>query len=137
MVPFWEDLSALADQIENLIGRARVNVFEFDQNPNSGKRWLTSTQKPESWKFESGRPILAATNLGITGRQRHISLSSAWRTFIDRCHKKKLPLLILVPWSQECWPDGLGSHPLVIPWTPRTTAGMVYRLVGKGHKVDL
>lgn len=136
MTPFWEDLSALIDQIENLIGKERVNIYEFDQNPNLSKHCISSN-KSELWRHERGRPILVASNLGIIGQPRRISIGPAWRTFIDACRKNNLPLLILVPWSKGYWPSGLGPHPLLIPWSPRTTAAMVYRLVGKGHKVDL
>lgn len=136
MTPYWEDLSALADQTENLVGRNRVKVYEFDQNPNLAECWPSYGEEPESWQFESGRPILVASNLGITGRQRCISLTPDWRTFIERCRNKKHPLLILTPWPQEYWPDGLGSHPMVVPWTSSTTAGMLNSLVGKGHKIN-
>ena len=136
MTPFWEDLSALAVQSENLLGKERVAIYEFDQDPNSSERRL-ATGKPVPWRFEPGRPILVASNLDITGQQRRNTLSPAWRKFIDACKKHKIPLLILIPWSPEFWPSGLGQHPLLIPWNQNTTAAMVYRLVGRGHEPGL
>lgn len=136
MTPFWEDLSALAVQLENLLGKERVAIYEFDQDPNLSERRL-ATGKAEPWQFETGRPILVASNVDITGQQRRNIPGPVWRKFINTCKKQKIPLLILIPWSPEFWPSGLGRHPLLIPWNQNTTAAMVHRLVGGGHELSL
>lgn len=136
MTPFWEDLSALAEQLENLLGEDKVKIYEFDRNPAKGEHWQAKG-KTEPWRFDAGSPVLVASNLGITGQSRRISVSLEWRRFIAACRKNQLPLLILVPWSRDYWPSGLGPHPLLIPWNPRTTAAEVALLVGKGHEIGL
>ena len=136
MTAYWEDLSTLALQLENLLSKERLTIYEFDQDPNFSERRLP-TGKSENWRFEPGPPILVASNLDITGQQRRNSLSPVWRKFIETCRKHKIPLLILIPWSPEFWPSGLGKHPLIIPWNQNTTAAMVYRLVGRGHELGV
>lgn len=135
MVPFWEDLTALAGQIENLIGRKRVQIYEFDQNPNMAQYWATST-KPETWQAQPGRPVIVTTNLNITGRRRPTTADSHWKKFINQCEKSHIPLLLLIPWQESYWPTNLGNHPIMIHWNPATTATMLYSLIGKGHEVN-
>jgi hypothetical protein len=134
MVPFWEDLSALANQVEDLLGKERVKIYEFDQDPAAGKHW-TLPANAKNWQAEVGRPIMVASNLGITGQQRQWPINSTWRAFIDQCKKNNIPLLILVPWQESYWPTDIGNHPVLIHWNPHTTATMIHKLVGKGHEV--
>ena len=134
MVPFWEDLSALANQVEDLLGKERVKIYEFDQDPAAGKLW-TPPANAKNWQPETARPIMVASNLGITGQQRQWPINSAWRAFIDQCKKNNIPLLILVPWQESYWPTDMGNHPVLIHWNPHTTATMIHKLVGKGLEV--
>jgi hypothetical protein len=135
MVPFWEDLSALANQVEDLLGKERVKIYEFDQDPAAGKLWMPPANA-KNWQPEMARPIMVASNLGITGQQRQCPINSIWRAFIDQCQKNSIPLLILVPWQKYYWPAGVGNHPILVHWNPHTTATMIHKLVGKGLKVD-
>lgn len=135
MVPFWEDLSALANQVEDLLGKERVKIYEFDQDPTAGKHW-TPPAKAKNWQPETARPIMVASNLGITGQQRQWPINSIWRAFIDQCKKNNIPLLILIPWQESYWPTDMGNHPVLIHWNPHTTATMIHKLVGKGLEVD-
>ena len=135
MVPFWEDLSALANQVQDLLGAERVKIYEFDQDPAAGKHW-TPPANAKKWQPETARPIMVVSNLNINGQQHQWPINSTWRAFIDQCKKNNIPLLILVPWQESYWPTDLGNHPVLIHWNPRTTATMIHKLVGKGHEVN-
>lgn len=134
MVPFWDDLRALAKQVENLVGAERITLFEFDQNPNLSKQWLPSGQS-QSWHIDRSRPLLIASDLGIAGQVGENFLSPEWLTFINDCNKHHVTLLILIPWQAKYWPTNISQHPILIHWNPHTTATMVKKLVGNGHKV--
>lgn len=135
MTPFWEDLSALAGQIENLVGPERITVFEFEQDPSTAEYWTPSAQ-PKGWKPETNRPILVATDLNIIGTGRRPIITPEWQSFIGQCEQLHIPLMLLIPWRESFWPDDLGNHPLLIHWNPATTAAMAYSLVGKGHEIS-
>ncbi|MEG7525316.1 MAG: hypothetical protein M3H12_19900, partial [Chromatiales bacterium] len=40
MVPYWEDLAALATQIKNVMGQDRVDLYEFKGLPDSANTWV-------------------------------------------------------------------------------------------------
>ena len=135
MVPFWEDLSALAGQIENLIGSERVKIYEFDKDPTSARHW-TPPNRVKTWQPEPGRPIIVATNLNITGPRKQPDVKPFWHTFIKQCQQLHIPVVLLIPWQERYWPEDLGNHPILVHWNPATTAAMIHNLVGKGHKVN-
>jgi hypothetical protein len=134
MVPFWDDLRALAKQVENLVGAERIARFEFDQNPNLSKQWLPTGQS-QSWHIDRSRPLLIASDLGIAGQVGQYTLSPDWLTFINACSQQRVPLLILIPWQAQYWPTNISQFPILIHWNPHTTATMVKKLVGNGHGV--
>ena len=134
MAPFWEDLSALANQLQNLLGTERVNIFEFDQDPAASKHWDESGNATD-WQVDLTRPILIASDMGISGQRTKWPLTEVWRGFIQQCTEKKLPLIVLLPWQETYWPEQIGNHPVLIHWNPHTTATMIKKLVGAGHQV--
>ncbi len=135
MVPFWEDLTALASQVQNLLGTERVKVYEFDQDPANGKHWGPRGISKD-WQADVTRPILVATDLGISGQRIKWPVTQAWRHFIQQCTEKNMPLIVLVPWQETYWPEQIGNHPVLIHWNPHTTATMIKKLVGTGHRVE-
>lgn len=134
MQPWWDDLRGLARQLAQVIGADGLNVFDFDQNPSAAAQWLANGDE-RLWRPEPGRPILLATDFGIQGTPspRH---KPAWcRSFIERCADQGSPLVILIPWPRAHWPEGLGPYPDLMHWHPRTSAAMVRRELGLGHRV--
>jgi hypothetical protein len=134
MVPFWQDLTALADQVQNVIGKERVKIYEFDQNPRDAQCW-DNLLAAESWHADDPRPILLATDLGISGSRVRWPIGPHWRQFITLCSQKRIPLVVLIPWNSEYWPDIHSSHPILVHWNPHTTATMIKKLVGAGHQI--
>lgn len=133
MVPFWEDLNSLIDQVTRVIGAENVRVFSFDARPGEAARW-TATGERTRWRPEQ-RPVLVATDFGLMGARGRAQLDPAWRGFIDACGLDGSPLLMLIPWPRERWPLATGPHASLIHWSPHTSAAMVRRKLGLGHRV--
>jgi hypothetical protein len=121
MIPFWEDLEQLCAQVHEVVGERTTQVYSFDAQPTQARAWTTSGE-PLPWRPD-GRPVLAATDLGIQGRVA-AEPSPDWPALAEDCAKAGSPLILLIPWPAERWPKTLPSATL-IHWGPRTTAGMV------------
>lgn len=136
MTPFWEDLFSLIQQFENLLNNERLTCYQFEDDPNASE-CIRANSHQETWYSKPKRPIVVATDFGITGQKKRNTLSPAWRKFIKACKNQHIPLVILIPWPPEFWPCDLDQYPLLISWSQNTTAAMVSRLVGKGHELVL
>lgn len=135
MVPFWQDLTALADQVQNVLGKERVKIYEFDQDPTVAQCW-DNPLAAESWHVDNTRPVLVATDLGINGSGLRWPIGPNWCRFINLCSQKRIPLIVLIPWNSEYWPDIPSSHPILVHWNPHTTATMIKKRVGAGHQIQ-
>ena len=131
MVPFWEDLNGLIEQVGQVVGVANTRVFSFDTEPTKAKCW-TAEGDLQNWQVQK-RPVLVATDFGITGLQGRASLNPAWHQLISDCAKFGSPVVILIPWPEHRWPKGLGGYPKLAHWSPQTTAAMVKKQIGLGH----
>lgn len=123
MVPFWDDLTGLVDQVTRVVGADLTRVYSFDTGPLEARRW-TLAGEPEPWRPD-GRPVLVATDLGIQGRSTPTAPDAHWSRFADCCSAAGSPLLILIPWPEAQWPKRFPGRVALIHWGPRTTAGMV------------
>lgn len=134
MVPYWEDLAALATQIKNVMGQDRVDLYEFKGLPDSANTWVPP-KTFKQWQPVSGIPVLVATDLGIDGSKGENNIAEEWLPFIHKCESAGAPLLLLIPWQRQYWPENLGDYPFLIHWNPHTSAAMIRRLIGPGHGV--
>lgn len=133
MVPFYEDLASLPEQIAQITPREHVEIFSFEGDPNRARRWTVDFEALV-WCPDK-RPVVVATDFGIQGRGGRVEKPAEWSSFIERCRSDGSPLLILIPWPRERWPVGLGSYPELIHWSPHTTAAMIRRKIGLGHRI--
>jgi len=124
MVPFWEDLNDLADQVRDLAGAEATRVYSFNTRPTEARCWSPAGE-PIPWAPDD-RPVLVATGLGIQGRAP-AEPSPDWAEFAAVCARAGSPLLVLVPWPQDRWPPVFPANATLFPWGPRTSAGMVRR----------
>jgi len=124
MVPFWEDLNDLADQVRGILGAAATRVYGFDTRPTQARHW-TPAGEPRPWRPD-GRPVLAATDLGIQGRAQ-AAPAPDWAACAADCAQAGSPLILLIPWPADRWPRTFPPTATLIHWGPRTTAGMVRR----------
>ncbi|MBL8394087.1 MAG: hypothetical protein JNK99_04935 [Candidatus Accumulibacter sp.] len=134
MVPWWEDLRELARQVSGVLGAERTSIFDFAASPAGARRWRADREAIETWQPEPGRPILVATDFGIRGEPPCDLRGSGWPAFVDRCAARDCPLLILIPWSRFFWPKNLGLHPQLVHWHPATSAALLRRQRGLGHR---
>lgn len=125
MVPFWEDLNALAEQVRDVVGEPANRVYAFDADPGSARHW-TAAGDAQAWQPD-GRPVLVATDLGIQGRAP-ADPHPGWTAFAADCARAGSPLLLLIPWPEERWPRAFPANTTLIHWGPRTSASRVRRL---------
>jgi hypothetical protein len=138
MTPFWEDLNALMAQMTAVIGADQTRVYSFATRPDEAWRWTAGGQR-EAWRPD-GRPVLAATDLGIVGRPAHARPDPRWPAFAAACAQAGSPLVILIPWPRAywprvCWPAGSAGRPILVHWSPHTSAAMIRRHIGPGHRL--
>lgn len=135
MIPWWNDLEALHNQLNKTLGKALVNRFQFTDNPEQAECW-TDADTPATWKPLGGIPNLVATDFGLPNQRSTYRLQRRWRAFIDRCEKAQCPLIFLIPWEHDDWlSNNLGGYPYLFHWSPATSASQVKSLIGIGHRV--
>jgi hypothetical protein len=122
MVPFWDDLTDLVRQLGAVVGNTRV--YSFDRRPTDALHWLPDGRR-EPWE-PADRPVLVAGDLGIQSGGRR-SPDPDWDQLARRCDAAGVPLLVLVPWPEPYWPKTLAGRPILIHWSPATSAGWVSR----------
>ncbi len=122
MIPFWEDLKKLTDQVRQVVGEQVTRVYSFDTQPTQARSW-TPAGEPLPWTPD-GRPVLAATDLGIQGRSL-AEPSPDWTTLAAACAKAGSALILLIAWPAERWPRAFPANATLVHWGPRTTAGMI------------
>ncbi len=136
MAPYWDDLNTLGKQIQNVAGSEYLRIYEFDRSPLKANRMLSRKNKL-GWKPEKDKPVIVATDFGLsTGDQSLLTLLD-WPAFIDECASRCAPLIILTPLANNNWPGEIGDYPVFIHWHPRTTASIVRQVIGSGHKVSV
>lgn len=133
MVPWWDDLGGLIDQVGAVVGAEHTRVYSFDTNPDGALRWLPGDQQ-QPWQ-PSERPVLAATDLGIQ-HQTRARTDPGWHRLGERCLAAGVPLLILVPWPEPHWPSALAGAPTLIHWSPTTSAGRLHATLKRTRGAD-
>ena len=125
MTPWWEDLAGLQYQVQHVVGDHVTQVYSFDRDPNAAFRWTPDLER-DPWQPD-GRPVLAATDLGIQGRGGRVLPPRGWMEALTSCARHGSPLLILIPWPEPRWPQDFGvavGAPILMHWSPHTSAAM-------------
>lgn len=133
MVPYWDDLTALARQVADVVGQQSVAVFSFTEGPFDAAQWTPAGER-EAWQIGE-RPVLVATDFGASLRPTDGDIDSSWQQLATDCRQAGVPLLVLNPWSPAHWPQRLGAHAELIHWSPTTTAAQVFNAIGSGHRI--
>lgn len=138
MLPWWEDLRALARQATAVFGREGVDIFEFAVQPAGARRWDAERQVFVPWRVEPGRPLLVATGFGIRvihGQRAPFRQAAEWRAFVADCRAADAALSFFFPWPRNYQPTDLGLHPQIVHWHPATSAAMLRRQRGLARRV--
>jgi hypothetical protein len=133
MVPYWDDLTALARQVADVVGRESVTVFSFNEGPSNAAQWTPAGER-EPWQVGE-RPVLVATDFGVSLRSADVDIDPSWQQLAADCRQAGVPLMILNPWSPAHWPQRLGAYAELIHWSPTTTAAQVFNVIGSGHRI--
>lgn len=134
-VPYWEDMNALAQQFEQVIGVTRINLYEFSDDPLAARHWSPPNHF-STWQPKKGVPVVVATDLGIGEGNIEAQIKNYWHPFIEKCEATESPLMLFIPWQRKYWPEQhLGVYPYLIHWNQHTTAAMVRHRIGEGHTI--
>ncbi|MEW8627231.1 MAG: hypothetical protein AB2551_15890 [Candidatus Thiodiazotropha sp.] len=135
MVPWWNDLEALTNQLYKTVGKVLVNRYQITDDPRQAESW-TDDDELETWKPKTGIPNLVVTDFGLPNQHSAYRLQQRWRAFIDECEAAQSPLIFLVPWEYDEWlSSNLGGYPYLFQWSPATSASQIRSLIGIGHRV--
>lgn len=136
MVPFGRDQAVLQKQVQDVVGRPKVQVWRFDGNPfHAGlgtRRTWTEYHVPAR-----GTVVLVLTDLGL-GRPPLGGPGTGvetWAEFAGYVRKAGCPLVAMVPYGPARWPQALIGLLDIIPWDHWTTAAKVRHLIGGIHEV--
>jgi hypothetical protein len=118
LVPFAHDQAFMLRQLRSILGKDMIDVWSFRGTP---LKHSISQRLPSQSKYAlppQGRPILMLTDLGIAAPPFGIDVSSPneWITFAGYVHKSGCPLLALIPYRQERWPDVLRDYIKMVQW---------------------
>ena len=110
MEPFVDDAWDLVERIERIAGEANVSTHAFWDAPLRGLAPDLDAYEPPS----PLTPVLAVTDAGIGGPSPRIERSRAaeWLALAERLAERGSPLILIVPYRRDRWPDGSASpHP--------------------------
>ena len=132
LMPWWENMRSLITQCHSLLGEANCPVYEFDYDPQDAIRWTESGELP--WQVAANKPVLLATDFGITRYSRQLSRPSfsVWRDFALHCHKQRVPVIVLTPIERQRAPklfNKLENLMAVIEWHPQIKTADIKRLL--------
>jgi hypothetical protein len=120
MVPFLDDQNSLVERIRYLVGPARTRVLRFAGSPlnddGAGPGGMR-TWKPWAPPTPT-RPVLLLTDLGICkGGEPHERANVAeWLEVVHVTHTAGCPLVALVPFPQQRWPEALQEVLPILQW---------------------
>jgi hypothetical protein len=135
-------------RLRQLLGKGRLEVLEFRGLPvarsmDAGMRDATeslnevadsasSLADPARWRApRPGTPILVVSDFSIGARpdNEHWAPVQRWRAFADDARASGFDVLGLIPYESSRWPTSLAPVVVCVPWSERTTAGIVRRIV--------
>lgn len=132
LMPWWDDMRGLITQCHSLLGEANCPVYEFDYDPQEAIRWTEAGELP--WRSVTNKPVLLATDFGITRYSRQLLRPSfaVWRDFALHCHKQRVPVIALTPIERQRAPklfNKLEKLMTVVQWHPQVKAADIKRLL--------
>ena len=132
LVPWWDDMRDLIQQLQAVLGETACPVYEFTDNPHHAVRWAETGEQP--WQAITGKPVVIASDLGQVRTARHELRPglSVWRDFALHCRRWQIPVIALTPLGHKRCPNELAHLMSIIDWNPHTRASDVKRLIN--HK---
>ena len=151
LAPFRRDQDELVAHLREILGKGRLEVFEFWDLPHRANASLDSDgnvadtdaaavgggaaapedNQPPRWRApRPGTPVLILSDFSIGARVYHDTIStSQWLRFAADLRETGSAAVGLVPYPASRWPGGLSRGITCIAWSERTTAGVVRRTI--------
>ena len=137
MTPYRRDQVIFQSEVRRVLGSDNTAVLRFIGTPLKGVK--TGRQlRPQRYEMpRQGRPILLLTDFGIG--QPPFSTDPAsldeWMKFIYVVKRSQCPLIALVPYTKNRWPNELLSSVKIVQWDRCTRLIEVRKQFGKGHLI--
>ena len=137
LAPYARDQERLLAQIRDVVGRDRVEAWEFVGTPLKYAHPLEAA-RPDGKAHADGyrlppppSPVLLLTDLGIASPPfwGEVAAPGEWLAFIRHAREAGNPLLALVPYREERWPSHFDGLLKVIPWDQQTSVLTVLRAI--------
>lgn len=137
LAPYARDQERLLEQISDIVGRDRVEAWEFVGTPlrytlpleadDADGGGQVKGYKPPS----AGTPVLLLTDLGIASPpfRGDVAAADEWLTFIGHVRRAGCPLLALVPYREERWPRHFDGLCRIVRWDQQTSVLTVLRAI--------
>lgn len=132
MTPFIRDQIFLLEQLGQIVGEDRLDVWGFVGTP---LRRAFSRDVPASTSYRlppEGTPILLLTDLGIAAPpfETEVATPMEWARFARYARTAGGPLLALTPYPRRRWPRAVRESMTVIQWDFRTSVLSVQKALG-------
>lgn len=139
MMPFFSDQNYLIEDMKAVIGRDRMTILQFLDQPEWVIPWGGDEDIEQRYSppLAPGTPIFLISDLGIGV----VPLvpdpidNKTWLSLAARARQARCPLAALVPYPANRWPADLSHSIPLLEWDRTTRPGVVRRRVGPGHPV--
>lgn len=130
MTPFTRDQIFLLAELEQVVGRDRLEVWGFVGTPL--KRAFTGRAAQCYRLPPEGTPILLLTDFGIAAPpfETEVATPGEWAGFARRAREAGAPLLALTPYPSGRWPDEVRELVTIIRWDHPTSVLTVQKALG-------
>lgn len=133
MTYFARDAKWVEQQIQNVVGADRVQSLRFAELPQRG-----IGRPGEEWKSYRppvpGVPVLVLTDLGIGGSSAAL-VAAEWVAFAKLVRAAGCPLVALVPYPPERWPEAAARALTVAQWDRSLDARRARLAMRRAQKV--
>lgn len=129
LVPYLRDQRLLLEQLELLVGKDQVHLWEFVGTPLKHADAVSPLPHSSYRLPPSGMPILMLSDLGIGAPpfEAEVATPEEWLEFVMKVREAKYELLILTPYPPIRCPSALKDHVRIIQWDRETSVSTVLR----------
>ena len=134
LVPLWDDLRILIQQVQSVTGENACQVFEFDSDPNKALRWDENGEE-HSWVADKSKFVIVATDFGQLNQLNYSTGigHKGWLSFYQQCKGAGVEIIFLTPLEKQDFPTSLANHLPIVHWGKSIRASEVKHLKAGGQ----